>query len=188
MLKKSFTKREEILLVILAVLATVSLYYYVFYQPLETYRLELTERMEIAETTITIEQARLVRLEQMRAQLEAAEESGKGAPIPTFDNVQQVISHLNDVLYATKEYSLSFRPTVAEGDRVTRTVQMSFLCNSYAQAKQTVQQLKEGPYRCAITDLSLGATTGRGETVSLSGSPVSVSLTLHYYESLGNGA
>lgn len=183
---KQFTKREKVLLVLLAVLLLAACYYWFVQQPIanELERIEM-ERSEAQAEQIVLD-AKAQRLEEMRAELELLfAQPGGLAETPAYDNLQNIITQFNAILASASEYNLNFQPVEMpeEGNVVRRVINMNFTCGSYAVAQDMVQRLHDGPYRCQIGPLAIApAATVGADGASLNRGPVQVSLTITYFE------
>ena len=79
---------------------------------------------------------------------------------------------LNGVLSSAEEYSLSFGTVDAEQTPVIRRrISLSFTAPDYGSARQILQQLHDGAYRCMLDDLRLTLAPNNG-AVTVSGSIV----------------
>lgn len=195
MLRRSFSKREKALLIILALLLIGIGYYLFVWQPVEE-RIESADARTVeAEDALLVEQTRYAVLEQMRAELaEMDAQPDSAAEIPPYDNAKRVMRLLNGVLSASKSYSISFDNIAFQGDLAVRSMRMSFSCNSYADAKNIIRALYAGPYRCTIGTMTFTASSMQGTLAGsktlvnfppdMSMTPVSVSMMVTFYEYL----
>ncbi|MPM66233.1 hypothetical protein SDC9_113140 [bioreactor metagenome] len=183
-MSRAFTQREKVLLTVLALLLLATAYYRLVYQPVET---ELTAiaagRVEL-ESQLQVEQTRRTVLTRMRQSLAELEQAGASAPTPlaVYDNAQNVLFELADVLSAAAEYDLSFSPVTTEGNLARRVIGLTFVAPDYDSLHGIMERLYGGPYRCQIGDFTFSAA-GQSRA-DLIGGPVRASLTVTYYELL----
>lgn len=174
---RDMSRREKVLLLVLVLMLLAFAYYLTVQKPVRQELDTITEQTLDVETKLQVEQLRAARTAQMRKELEEMERSGGNSPvpIPTFDNLQNVMVELNGILAAADNYDLNFSSPVMDGSLVRRAIGMSFTCGSYADARAILDHLYACRYRCRIGDLSLSG--------DLSGSEgVQVSLTATFYE------
>ena len=185
MLQRSFSLREKILLLILTLIVIGVGYFLLIWQPLHGRIDEAQTRQADAETAFISEQARLADMERMRNEIEEVktlEQSENTAAIPPYDNAKRVMQLLNGVLNASKHYRIDFSNIEIGGNLVRRTLQMSFECSAYADAKQILRALYDAPYRCRIGNISVHAD---GEGFIQTGA-VAVNVEISFFEYLNN--
>lgn len=178
MMYRSFTTREKVLMLILAVLMCGLAYYYVIHLPVTTQLTQLTTEKSEIETEMLIAQAKQMQIQNMQSELEelAAAPGGPMAAVPEYDNVQNVMNLLNQTLAGTLDYSVRFQQFDLSAQFVRRVVTLTFTTPDYNQAKATVQTLAAAPYRCQVGNLSIG--------VSEQG--VTTDMTITFFEAQSN--
>lgn len=187
-LSKEFTRREKMLLTILALLLVFAVYLYAVQQPVAEALDRLhAEQLEM-EDALMLLQAKQLRLQAMRTELETVLTYSNPAEIPEYDNLQLLMIFLDDVMEVTTDYSLSFQPVHTEQDArvVRRVISMSFTCPSYPDARTVAERLRDSPFRCQVGDLSL-APVGMGEGAEIAdvtAGPVQVLLTVTFFENI----
>lgn len=185
---RRFTPREKILLVILAVILLAGAYLWLVQEPISQSLSRIRSQQEEAEMDRLVLDAKKVKLDQMREELDAILAESDAKEIPQYDNQQNVINMLNSVLASTTDYTLSFEP-ISQGDgdvMIRRVINMTFYCNSYQEARGIVNQLHGGPYRCQIGNLAISAISQgvTGSTLDLNVYPVQVTMNLTFFELL----
>ena len=189
-LSKQFTRREKILLVILALLLLFAAYFLAVHLPVTEALADIQAQKENISSDLMVLEAKQQRMEQMQAELDKILSQPNVAEIPAYDNLQQVMDFLNTVLRSTSEYTLSFQglQQPEKGDILRRAMQMTFACPSYAEARSVIEQLQNCAYRCQISDFSMAPLVtekqARDTNAALLDAPVQVSLTVTFYESL----
>lgn len=175
MMKREFTTREKVMLVVLAVLLLVVGYAKLILEPInqqiETYQAE-TQNYQML---ITAEASKAAQLSQLQQKVDALRESGQTRQIPEYDNLQKVMTQLNGVLGAASEYALSFGATSSIDYVFVRPMSITFTANSYADARAIIQQLNDG-YMNQISSMTCAFTRQDSATV------MQVSLEITYYE------
>ena len=189
-LSKQFTRREKILLVILALLLLAAVYFWVVHLPVTETLADVQAQKEDISANLMILEAQQQRMEKMQAELDEILSQPNVAEIPKYDNLQRVMDFLNTVLRSVNEYTLSFQglQQPEDGDILRRTIQMTFSCSSYTEARNVIEQLQNCAYRCQISDFSMTPVVPEGQTrddnAALLDGSVQVSLTVTFYESL----
>ncbi len=187
-LTRQFTRREQVLLLILAVLLLFAVYFLNVHLPVtEAIESARTER-EAASTEVTILEAKQKRMDEMQQELDAILSQPHVAEIPTYDNLQQVMDFLNTVLGSAADYSLSFQGLKEAEDSVIlrREMQMSYVSTSYDEAREVLQELQNCPFRCQIGEASIEPFipegVSRDVTPALTDGPVEVTLEVTFFE------
>lgn len=176
-MKRQFSLRERILMIILALLLIVCVYYILVEKPVQDTLVDASQRQSEAQSQLTIASAQLKKMRQMQSALEELEQSAQ-ADVPDYDNFKNVVDLLNGAMAMTDEYSLNFQPVTNDGAIARRTIQMSFRCDSYATAKRVMQRMLDSDYRCRITAMSVSCGSGS----DISKTDVSVSASITFYE------
>ncbi len=153
---RKLTTREWVLLICLAVIATVSGYVLFFHMP-------ITQQMETLDAQIAqweeLEMqldAKLAKMNGMEQELKRLEQQPDTLHrMPEYDNRQAVMVELNAILHQCQEYSIFFQEEQGEDQILRRRVTIPFTCDSYQQAKQILQRLHSSPLRSFLADLEL---------------------------------
>ena len=177
---RAFTRREKILLVILAVLIVVVGYTRLFLQPMQDkIDAENTRQAEAEEQTI-LETTKLMKMKQMEEDLAAMKAAGAvpNAEVPAYDNIENVMIQLNTILRQATDYSLAFKEvSIDQNGMVSRPIEMSFTAGNYATVRSIVNDLYHCWYRCAIDSISVSAM----ENLS-NNNIIQVELSVIFYE------
>ncbi len=178
-LSRDFTKREQVLLIILGLLLVLVVYYYLVDMPLrsETQRLE-SERVGL-EADVAVAEAKVAEYQRMEEQL--AKLGDSATYMESYNNRTNEINFLNDLLSSTSAYSISFSPVTVEGNQVRREFQLAYTCGSYSQAMDILGKLTYGHYRCLISDV--GCAPVQNSNSALTGA-VNVTVSATFYETL----
>lgn len=194
-MNRAFTQREKLLLVLLTVMVIAIGYFKLILEPINN-NIENYQTMAANEQDqVLINQTLIQQKKQMEKELEALFENGDPTPIPVYDNSVPLLRELHQILDATPDYSLNFSGTSAMDVSylIRRPVSMTFRTQTYAQARQILNKLHNSDNVNAISDLSI-QNSARGELneiifwdqmdVDSDEYPISVSLTITYYERL----
>lgn len=180
MMRRAFTKRELVLILILAVLLLVSVYYLLIWQPTVQAMDEAYLRYEAAENQIVNEKVKAAQLDNMRTKLAELNESGERKEVARYDNVHNVVTLLNEALAPATTFQISFRPVEIEGQIVSRAVDMYYTCDGFRGAQSILETLRNSPYRCELTSVSFHAEEVRSGDIFADA--VSVRLTVVFFE------
>ena len=184
MLTYSLSKREKLLVLVLALILVALAWFMLVFQRTGDEITSLESQIANVESEIGVDQARIVQMNSMKSAIEEYEAAGKKAvEVPSYDNMKPLMSELNSVMKATDTYSISFDELNADSASgyVQRGVKIVFGCGSYDAAKTIVNALADGKFPCVIDAISITDNAAGGSSRS-SGSSVSVTLHLTYLE------
>lgn len=197
MLTYTFSKREKILIAIMAVVLIGVLWWKFVFEGVNNRLTQLDSDIATAQSTLVIEQAKASSIQQMKAQLEAWRASGiPMKTMPSYDNIKPLSSELNNILGAAATYTLKFDDVITGADdekesnvnanTAQRGVTLSFDCDSYVTARSILSALVEGKYPCSIDSISITDNSARNgsRTPTNVGNPFSTSAHLTFYEKL----
>lgn len=186
-MKREFTMREKVLLLILVLIMMVAGYYWLVAMPVEARITEAQAEEADYQDRIMMEMVRAKQLKTMREALEEAALKNEApvSQIPMYDNLENVMVELDAILTPAETYSLTFSDVVPQEKMIARPIDMTFTCGSYTAARNIVNNLYYSMYRCTIDNITM--TAGKGErdgAPDLNQDPVSVSLTVTFYEKI----
>lgn len=181
-MKKKFTlsRREKILLLILAVILLGFGYFRLIHQPVRDGILEATGRQNAAETQLLIEAGKLGQMNRMEQELAelTADKGADAFDLPAYDNMQHIMVQLNAILSASREYRLTFGELqFNDQGLVSRPIQMEFTAESYEVARTIMDQLYGSSFRCRLGNISISSPNK-----NIGDSAVKVSMTVTFYE------
>lgn len=189
------TRRDMVMLMVLALLLIGVLYYMLFYTPLQDEMTSIATQAAEVDDQTNLAMTKVQKMKLMQEELDAilSQPKDKITEIAPYDNAKVVMSQLNNILSVTENYNLSFKdPAVNDDGTVRREVSMKFECGNYYSAKKIIQDLSSSRWRCLINSFSINAMEGTtadadGTAVyqaadAMSG-PVSVDATITFFES-----
>ena len=172
-MKRKLTAREWALLGVLAVVAAISGYVMLFYQPITTARDIALAETETCKLELETAQLRLTEKRRMERELEEIFAQGKTPlGLATYDNLQPVMLELNTVLSDTRDYSLSFATVDTSQSIVRREISLNFTCGSYDMAKAVLRRPDDSLYRCMLNHITISLGQTADELTTVSGSIV----------------
>lgn len=187
-MKKALTKREKVLLAVLAAVVLFGAYFELFFLPVRARVSAAQSTLAQAQDTVRQDQTRLTELRRMQDELKKMKDSGAlNSEIPDYDNIDNVMVQLGSILKPTAGYRLKFGDPAFGDLLVSRPVQISFSAANYAAAKKILSALSGCRYRCALSGITVttGDSVNRG---NLASQKVSVALTVTFYEKYKNAA
>ena len=154
-LNRSFSTREKVLLLILAIVLVVGAYYFLVVKNVADTLAANQAELEEVQAQIDAQTA----LAQARTRMESElSELGDGQSLPevaVYDNIRNELNELNGLMASATSYDLTFDQPRLDGDLVRRDVKVSFTVPDYRSALDMVSKLENGSYRCLINDVTL---------------------------------
>ncbi|WP_172623444.1 type II secretion system protein GspM [Arabiibacter massiliensis] len=185
-MNRTFTTREKILLVVLAVLLIGCFYYLVVLQPSLSAISSSDSQIAAIQDEMLVQQAVATRKAELVEKIREAEASGVDQKtLPPYDNTKNELAELDAILAAASSYNIDFSNAETAGTLVRRNVSISFTADSYAAAEDVLQKLIDCKYSCLVTDITVSGT-GLGQANAEGKVTGSASVT--FFESLAQGA
>ena len=157
-LSRDFSRGEKILLVLLA-LVLVGLVYYQFVDRVVRDNIaQAKAQTEAAQTELTAVNAKIKRMEEMQAELDSITRNPNASYMGSYNNSQEELAFLNDVLSATDQYSITFSNVTRDGDQIRRNFSLQFSTSDFVSMEKIMKQLGDGRLRCLINDISYNLT------------------------------
>ena len=177
MLTYTFSKREKVLLAILAVVILAIVWFVFVFQRTTAESAAIDSQIADAKSEIALESAKVTQIAAISRTIEERKNAGvQPTTLPDYDNMTALMAELDRVLAGTGSYAISFDEldTTSSAGYALRGAEISFECGSYDQAKAVTESLVHGPFSCSVDQLDLN--TGSGS------SGVSVTLHIIYFE------
>jgi len=156
MLMRNFTRREKVLLLILALVALVGLYVLGVHNPVKKALAELEEEKADVELQIQVAQIRLSQYNDMKAELDEifAMPKDEITVMPPYDNTEALMVEFNQI-FGELEYDLNFSEVVFNENVATRAVHFTFDAPSYEEARSIVEKLTHTGNRALMNTLNI---------------------------------
>ena len=181
MMSRRFTTRERVLLLVLILLFTATLYVLAIFNPTTKSIEDARNQRVLLEADFEVEMIKAGELVDMRASLQKMENSGNNlAMIPGYDNISNIAPLLNAAFTRASEYDLRFMPITFSDNFAVREILIMFTAGSYSVAENIVEELSAGPYSCDISALKIAGVDS--ENTDVTSGEVEISLTITYYE------
>lgn len=163
MISRELTKRETVLLVVLAVIVISLGYVKLVLTPINE-QVESYQSMKLDEEIKKQEaETKVIQIRKMEKSIENAKKSGKAHPIPEYDSSVALGVELQNIFAGTVDYMLDFDDVEIEGMIVKRPVTMSFQTNTYEEATAVIRALHDSAHVNQISDVSITASEYKGK-------------------------
>ncbi len=191
MLMRSFSRREKVMLIILALVLVVGLYVLLVQRPVEAKLDALALEKEDLDLKTQVAEIKLEQRTTMTTELDEifALPKDEITVMPPYDNIETLMVQF-DSIFLGLEPKLSFPPIKAEKGVATRPIQFEVEVPSYDQARAILTRLTRTGYRSLLDGLAIkpvSERTGRRNGELLAGGniqqgPVLVHGTIYFYE------
>ena len=165
MLNRRFTRREKLLLLLLALIGVMGLYFYLVHYPVTSELAEIdAQRADVADQ-YAIAQCWSASYKSMREELDEIAKMPEGSVtvMPDYDNSQALIRYF-DTIFAGVSPELDYSARELGGGVYERTVRFSFYAWDYGDAREILSDLLSTGWRCQMTEVSLVPEEGDLET------------------------
>ena len=182
-LRREFTTKEKLLLLLLCLILVGLAYYQFVDQPVrEALRNAQSEQDSLNMELKTVE-AKLAVMRRMRDEMEDITAGGSVSKMESYNNSKAEIQLLNDILHDTPQYTITFANVTRDGDQIRRNFTLQFTVDSYEKVERIIQQLSGSPYRCLVGDLKISGT----RNTNLRDGIVTVNTTATFFETMVGG-
>ncbi|MDD6102018.1 MAG: type II secretion system protein GspM [Clostridiales bacterium] len=182
-LHREFTTKEKIIIVAMSIFLIGLFYYYFVHQSVTSQTRQAESNISSLTATNNAMSMQLAHLSEVEASLDAIKgQSESVSYLPTYNNFNNLMEYLNNILCRTNSFNMQFSNAVAEGDLVRRSVAITFEASDYDKAVEIIGKLVNSEYRCIVFDIKMSSVKG-----VLSYSRVSVSCKATFYETLVGG-
>lgn len=160
MLNYAFSRREKVLLIVLALVILFMLWYLLVWQGTASQKQAIDSDIAEVEAQILVAKNKVARMTSMQEAIDEQKAAGaKPSNLPSFDNTTALMAELNKVLGATVDYKLTFDDLDRSSDGVVaRGVTITFGCDSIESGRKVMTQLETGPFACTIDSATISST------------------------------
>ena len=175
-MKKEFTQREKILLLVLTVLVIGLGYYKFVLQPINN-RISEYRNME-SEISLEYEQnlIKAGQMDTMQKEIQKDQAKGIRRTVALYDNSVNLMPELYRIMKNSIDYSLDFGELVFESDFVKRPVEITFDTSTYRQARAIIDRLYNSQYAMQVDGLTVTAKEATDKQV------VTTYISIIYFE------
>lgn len=164
-MRKEFTKREKIMLLVLAVLVIGIGYYKFVLQPINDKVSEYKNMESEVQLEYEQNQIKAARVSIMEKEIEEAKAKGIRRTIAAYDNSANLMPELYRIMKSTIDYSMDFGEIVFEDTVVRRPVSITYETSTYKQARAIIDKLYKSQYAMQIDDLTIQTTDATDKSV-----------------------
>lgn len=156
MLMRSFTRREKVMLVILALVLVVGLYFLCVHRPVEAALAKAAEEQEELDLQIQVAQIKLEQRNKMQAELDEifALPKDQITVMPAYNNLETLMVQF-DSIFMGLEPKLNFPDIKLNEGIVTRPIEFEFEAPSYEEARAILTRLTRTGQRSLLEGLSI---------------------------------
>lgn len=183
-LNREFTPREKGLLVALAIVLIVAVYYFLVIRTVQSNEAAAANRLADLQAQIVEQQAINDRMTSMSAALEQQGNLDDQAIIAVYDNFNNEFDELNAILDSAQSFDIDFRTPEATGSLVRRNATVTFETGSIESALDIVSAIEGSSYKCLITDMVVTEKVGTSQLSE----GVLTTLSLTYFETTEGSA
>ena len=160
MLSYSFSRREKVLLAILAAILLFMLWYLLVWQHAANEKMNIDAEIAETEAQTLVAKNKVGQLALMQdAVADQKSRGAKPSSLPNYDNTTALMAELNKVLASTKDYRLAFDDlTYGSEGVVERGVTITFGCESIEAGRAVMTALENGPFACTIDAATITST------------------------------
>lgn len=161
MLSYTFSKREKVLLLVLALILIGLVWYMLVWQGTTNEKMRIDAEIAEAEAQTLVANNKVAKLATMQDAIAAQKKAGaKPASLPEYDNTTALMAELNKILGSTKDYRLAFDDLDFSSEGVVaRGVTITFGCDSIEAGRAVMTQLESGPFACTIDSATISSTS-----------------------------
>ena len=160
MLNYTFSKREKVLLLVLALILLFLLWFVLVWQNVANEKLVVDAEIAEAEAQVIVANNKAAKMSGMQEEIAAQKAAGaEPQSLPDYDNTTRLMGQLNAVLASTEDYRLVFDDLDWNDEGVVaRGVTITFGCESIEAGRAVMTSLEDGPYPCAIDSATITST------------------------------
>ena len=158
MLTYTFSRREQALLLVLAIILLVLAWFVFVFQRTTDEINKIDGEIAVVDSQATVASAQVKRMHAMQDTIEKYKKAGVSpTPVPTFDNMTPLMTELNAIMGMTKAYTLTFDDldTETSDEYILRGVTAAFNCDTMADAESVVRALAKGSFPCSIDSVTI---------------------------------
>ena len=160
----NFSKKEKIMIFVLALLLIGLIYYRFIYITVNNAIESANSEAQALQTELDISMARLAKIKSAESKMESGMQR-----MGSYNSIKAETAFLNTVLADASDYSVSFAAVTRDGNQVRRNFSLRYTAPSYASAVKIMRELTTGEYRCLVGDVRCSIAGGGATTVDLTG-------------------
>ena len=168
-LSKELTKREKIMIIVLALIIIAVGWLKLLYEPTMAEIASLDSQRNQEQTDIEMRIPKVAKIKSMKEELEILKADKNVTTIPLYDNSKPIMNTINSVMKGVSDYSIEFLPDKTNGYIVEHPIRLTYVTDTYANARKFFDRLDKETFVNQISDLSISTNdTKDGVTTSVS--------------------
>ena len=175
---RNFKLSEKLLLLFLALILLGLGYYWFVDRPIRESISRSRAEADALWTEKQTVQLQYDRYSKMQEELDDIRASGTISRLGSYNNSEQELRELNNILSRTLQYTINFADVTREGNLIRRLFTLQFRTPDYETAREVLTLLGRGEYRCIVDSVRC--------MVEDSGA-VTVNATATFYETMVGG-
>lgn len=195
MLTYTFSRREKALILAFAIVLVLVAWYWFVFQGTSSAMNRIDGQIAAVNSEIEIAQTRVTQMNNMEQTVEQRKAEGaKKTVMPTYDNLQPLMTELNRIMSAANTFTLKFDELDRESsDFVRRGVRIDYTCATYKKAEAIVNALAGGQFPCSVDTVSINDPTvltgyaSNSKLVQSSAGSVTASVHVTFFEKYPEG-
>ncbi len=160
-LSRDFTPKEKVLLLILFLILISLAYYRFVFVPCRESVAEANSERDTLEIELMAAQAKEAQLKRMEEELAGLGKLQETSRMESYNNSKAEISLLNNILETACDYYIAFSDVTRDGNQIRRNFSLQFQTRTFEEAKQIIERLSNGEYRCLLGDMRYDLTQRR---------------------------
>lgn len=155
-LARQFTKREKVLLVLLAILIVGVAYFKLVHEPVTESVENSTNIINTLNTENSLLYVKAERKRQMLSEVDNILQGSNAQEIPAYDNLSQLTAFLNEALKQSQSYDITCGNVQFEENSniVRRPVQILCIVKDYETAEKIINDIATCPFCSQISNAS----------------------------------
>ena len=180
MLKREFTFKEKILILVAAILALGLVYYNFVYKYFQN-QLMLYDTAAL-EDDLMVEQSKAMKISQMRQVIEESRGKVKG-DLSVYNNQSNEIIEMGNIFDEDAyNVSVNWSEPVLNGTIIRRDVNISFSTDSYDKFMSLLKKMSEMRYRCLIRNVTVSDGRNNESGGIRNSNDLSASISVTFFE------
>ncbi len=180
MLKREFTFKEKILILVAAILALGLIYYNFVYKYFQN-QLTFYDTATL-EDELLVEQSKATKIAQMRQIIEESRGRVKG-DLSVYNNQSNEIIEMGNIFDEDAyNVSVNWSDPVLNGTIIRRDVNITFSTNSYDNFKNVLRKMSEMKYRCLIRNVTLADGRNNDSSGIRDSEELNASISVTFFE------
>ena len=180
MLKREFTMKEKLLILLAAILALGLVYYNFVYKYFQN-EMVLYDTATLEEELL-VEESKAMRISQMQQIIDESAGKVKG-DLSVYNNQSNEIIEMGNIFDEdAQNVSVNWSEPVLSGTIIRRDVNITFHSTSYDNFKNLLRKMSEMKYRCLIRNVTVSNGNSRTSTGLQSSDDINASISVTFFE------